>query len=308
MGGEGGTVDLERWDRKKRWGVVLGALGAFLGPSSLVASTDHAASATLQPLCHWGDTVLFFVHAQGPYVGWPPPPTWSLGRLDARTGKWKIRSIGESKAVTTMRDEMVAREASCLPRALASTSWVARSAAYLVIKGTLVVDVYGKRRKVAVVRSFRNTVHETKAVPGVFNNAAVYPYDEIKLRTRTVLLLPVEWSANGEVTTFYYSLRTDVLARAKARAFNAAGLEFHGRGAYEQSGALFEEALSQDRNHPKAAYNLACSWARRKNATKAVEILQQIPGADLQKRVSRDRDFDAIRNHPDYRRFIKSRP
>lgn len=63
-----------------------------------------------------------------------------------------------------------------------------------------------------------------------------------------------------------------------------------------------EEALAVDGEHAIIHYNLACYWALANNPKLAVAYLSRAFDIDGHYRdlVSRERDFDTIRNHPEF--------
>lgn len=102
----------------------------------------------------------------------------------------------------------------------------------------------------------------------------------------------MEWCNDFEV-------RRWPVVRLAARIFNDTAVRHHSAKDYAGSAALFFKATQADPSFPLAAYNLACAYARLRDA-KAQSALERAVALDpsARARAMKDPDFDAVRTEP----------
>jgi beta-lactamase regulating signal transducer with metallopeptidase domain/tetratricopeptide (TPR) repeat protein len=84
------------------------------------------------------------------------------------------------------------------------------------------------------------------------------------------------------------------------------GMELHNEGNYDEAIAAFGHAIEEGTRVDAATYNIACGYARKGNADRAVEWLRKSlrEGFDLASYIDKDDDLDGLRSDP---RFIELR-
>lgn len=91
--------------------------------------------------------------------------------------------------------------------------------------------------------------------------------------------------------------------------FNTMGYQRYKMGKYSEAFSYFERAHEADRSNPKPVFNAACSLALLKYPEPAISWLEKYislnPGGWAQKVIA-DKDFDPIRQTPEFIGFMKS--
>jgi beta-lactamase regulating signal transducer with metallopeptidase domain/tetratricopeptide (TPR) repeat protein len=84
------------------------------------------------------------------------------------------------------------------------------------------------------------------------------------------------------------------------------GMELHNEGRYDEAIAAFGHAIEEGTRVDAATYNIACGYARKGNADRAVEWLRKSlqEGFELSSYIDKDDDLDAVRSDP---RFVELR-
>lgn len=84
------------------------------------------------------------------------------------------------------------------------------------------------------------------------------------------------------------------------------GMELHNEGRYDEAIAAFGHAIEEGSRVDAATYNIACGYARKGNADRAVEWLRKSlqEGFDLASYIDKDDDLDGVRSDP---RFVELR-
>jgi tetratricopeptide (TPR) repeat protein len=84
------------------------------------------------------------------------------------------------------------------------------------------------------------------------------------------------------------------------------GMELHNEGRYDEAIAAFGHAIEEGTRVDAATYNIACGYARKGNADRAVEWLRKSlqEGFELSSYIDKDDDLDGVRADP---RFVELR-
>lgn len=101
----------------------------------------------------------------------------------------------------------------------------------------------------------------------------------------------LEMDPDGAVTHYNYGVILDV------------------QGHEDEAAAEYRRVIELDPTIPAPYYNIACGFARKGDATSAVNYLSDAVGLEevFHEEAQRDPDFDAIRDEPEFVRFIETR-
>lgn len=90
---------------------------------------------------------------------------------------------------------------------------------------------------------------------------------------------------------------------------NAAGLDRHREGRFEDAANWFRAALKADPSNTTAGFNLVCALARSDQPDLAMRQLEAMPPSDeLTGKAKKDTDVDSLRGRKDFKAWLRSRP
>lgn len=138
----------------------------------------------------------------------------------------------------------------------------------------------------------------------------VLPKSEFLVGENTVLVfylnLKMDWCSEYDLV---FSFSTEKLNAARSKLLNVVGHRHYKHKMYKKAGRMFQTALYYNRENRTARYNLACVLALQSDVAGSVAALgglEKQPG--LKKKVENDKDFDGIRQDPEFKVFVETLP